>query len=277
MASTTPKSSSIHFVPPSNADNTPAPGNMATKALGVLSSLRQSYILRGRPSSPTSVLLDPNDSSITTGINHAKRSTTRIKFPVDYGSKYGDDVFYECYYYGGGGYYENSYPAYYEEERENCQFYPPPPPQPPGKVVKFASHVSVVEIPNRRCYTPTTSDRMWNNRKQLRRMAARNTVEYAYERFDWRHALEEDRFVRVGGAEGELVHPAHFNRRGNSSKKQTPQKDAANRDRSSSSPPSSPALLIRPGTPFAGASTNQPPNLGQSENCQHRVVGQESG
>jgi len=91
-------------------------------------------------------------------------------------------------------------------------------------VVTFLPRVDVVEIPNRFSYDPDTASSMWNDRKQIRRMAVKNTYEYSYENFDWRSAVEEEDFVLCrtsgdnnddddgdGNKVGELlIHPAHL-------------------------------------------------------------------
>jgi hypothetical protein len=71
--------------------------------------------------------------------------------------------------------------------------------------VSFNMQVAVYEIPHRNSYDNKTA--LWNNRKEIKRQAARNTLEYTYERFHWQTAVEEPLFARLES--GQLVHPAH--------------------------------------------------------------------
>ena len=80
-----------------------------------------------------------------------------------------------------------------------------PPASPRGKV-QFANTVQVVDIPSRRQYSSEERNLLWNNRKQLRFLARKNTAEYAFEKYNWRQAIEEDEMYHI---QGRLVHPAH--------------------------------------------------------------------
>jgi hypothetical protein len=71
--------------------------------------------------------------------------------------------------------------------------------------VSFAAQVSVYEIPHRDSYQNKAA--LWTSQKEIKRQAARNTIEYAYEQFNWRTAVEKSQFLRL--PTGQLVHPAH--------------------------------------------------------------------
>lgn len=76
-----------------------------------------------------------------------------------------------------------------------------------SRSVQFHPVVSVVEIPSRTAYSPITASSLWNQRAQIRRNAARNMLEYAFEKYSWREAMEEDQFFQYGS---KMLHPAHF-------------------------------------------------------------------
>ncbi|GKY96896.1 hypothetical protein MPSEU_000648600 [Mayamaea pseudoterrestris] len=72
--------------------------------------------------------------------------------------------------------------------------------------VSFDPQVKVYEIPHRDSYEQKSM--IWNSQREIKRQASRNTIEYAYEQFDWRMAAEEAQFVQL--PTGQFVHPAHF-------------------------------------------------------------------
>ena len=49
-------------------------------------------------------------------------------------------------------------------------------------VVRFADHVSLVEIPSRKSYPASIAAALWNTRTELRRLIARNSAERAHEK-----------------------------------------------------------------------------------------------
>lgn len=74
--------------------------------------------------------------------------------------------------------------------------------------VSFDPQVAVYEIPHHDSYTDKTA--LWNSQKEIKRQAIRNTIEFTYEHFDWRMAVEEHYFVQTPS--GHLIHPAHVGR-----------------------------------------------------------------
>lgn len=73
--------------------------------------------------------------------------------------------------------------------------------------VTFSPVVAVVEIPSRKAYSPASKAAIWNNRRAIRKAAVRNSIEYAFEKYQWQSAIEEDEFFPI---DGQLVHPALF-------------------------------------------------------------------
>ena len=74
--------------------------------------------------------------------------------------------------------------------------------------VLFDPSVTIVPIPSRRSYDRRTRSRLHATKDEMISDIARNTLELAYEGWDWRNAIEEiDMYVHK--ASGELVHPAH--------------------------------------------------------------------
>ncbi len=61
-------------------------------------------------------------------------------------------------------------------------------------------------VPLHSDYSQRVRQKYWNSAQELWEMAARNSVEYAAEGFDFRNVVEEENFTRWGG---QLIHPAH--------------------------------------------------------------------
>jgi len=83
-----------------------------------------------------------------------------------------------------------------------------PPSSPRGKV-QFSNVVQVVDIPSIAQYSSQERSLLWNSRRQLRYLARKNTLEYSYEKFNWRDAVEEEEFYSI---QGRLIHPVHVKR-----------------------------------------------------------------
>jgi hypothetical protein len=65
---------------------------------------------------------------------------------------------------------------------------------------------AIIDIPPRTAYTSEQSRKLWYSGTELQTMIWRNTVEYNFERGDWKSAVEEDKFCLYNGIK---LHPAH--------------------------------------------------------------------
>jgi hypothetical protein len=74
--------------------------------------------------------------------------------------------------------------------------------------VSLNKSVAVIPIPSRFDYTFMVRERLWSSSAQLCTNAARNSVEYASEGWNWRNVLEDDKML-LHKASGELIHPIH--------------------------------------------------------------------
>jgi len=72
--------------------------------------------------------------------------------------------------------------------------------------VHFHDQVEVRFVPLHSDYSQRVRQKYWNNAQELWEMAARNSIEYASEGYDFRNVVEEENFTRWGG---QLIHPAH--------------------------------------------------------------------
>lgn len=77
------------------------------------------------------------------------------------------------------------------------------------KRISFNNSVNVVPIPRRDEYSTRISSRMWSNAAEINENAARNSVEFAAEGWDWRTATEDDKMY-VCCITGDLIHPVHY-------------------------------------------------------------------
>lgn len=76
------------------------------------------------------------------------------------------------------------------------------------KSVSMHSTVSVVSIPSRVDYTEEVRAKIWTPSHEIQGNAARNTIEFCSENWDWKNVLEDDKMF-IHQHNGERVHPIH--------------------------------------------------------------------
>mmetsp|Transcript_3021 Transcript_3021/g.4613 ORF Transcript_3021/g.4613 Transcript_3021/m.4613 type:complete len:266 (-) Transcript_3021:212-1009(-) len=72
----------------------------------------------------------------------------------------------------------------------------------------FSNKVSVLPIPLHSDYSRRLRTRLWSGRHEIKQNAARNTIEFAAEGWDWRTVTEDEKMY-VCALSGQLVHPVH--------------------------------------------------------------------
>lgn len=77
------------------------------------------------------------------------------------------------------------------------------------KGVTIHKSVAVVPIPSRLEYSNRMRERLWTASSDLASNAARNTIEFASEGWNWRNVIEDENML-VHQANGELIHPIHI-------------------------------------------------------------------
>jgi hypothetical protein len=82
--------------------------------------------------------------------------------------------------------------------------------------VKFHSKVLVMRIPSRKQYPESMKRTMWCSMSEISRSAARNTIEFQSEGWDWRLAVEEN-CMYYHPKSGQYIHPVHVKRSSSSS------------------------------------------------------------
>lgn len=75
------------------------------------------------------------------------------------------------------------------------------------KGVAFDASVKVLPIPSRTCYSNRIRNELWMPPEEIQQNAARNSLEFAAEGWNWENVAEDSDMVLY---EGELVHPIHF-------------------------------------------------------------------
>lgn len=77
-------------------------------------------------------------------------------------------------------------------------------------VVAFDGEVSVVHIPKHEEYSKRIRSKLWCDKRELRNMAARNTLEYQSEGWNPSTVVLDEGFITMSN--GEKVHPVHIQR-----------------------------------------------------------------
>lgn len=75
--------------------------------------------------------------------------------------------------------------------------------------VSLRNDVAVLPIPKREEYSDRIKERLWSSASELYLNAARNSIEFAAEGFNWRNATEDENMI-VCDSSGELIHPIHL-------------------------------------------------------------------
>lgn len=77
--------------------------------------------------------------------------------------------------------------------------------------VSLSKSVSIVPIPSRSEYPDVVKQRLWSNPLEMYQNAARNSIEFAYEGWNWRSVYDDEAMIYVAdNGDGEMVHPIHF-------------------------------------------------------------------
>lgn len=74
--------------------------------------------------------------------------------------------------------------------------------------VSLHSDVAVVPIPSRTDYPSLVKERIWSSAIELYQNAARNSLEFASEGWNWRNATEDEKMIVAPS--GERIHPIHL-------------------------------------------------------------------
>jgi len=77
------------------------------------------------------------------------------------------------------------------------------------RTVSIDKSVAVIPIPSRTEYSCQVRERIWSSSEELFANAARNSVEFASEGWNWRQAVEDKEMI-VHKPSGELIHPIHL-------------------------------------------------------------------
>eukprot|EP00980_Cylindrotheca_fusiformis_P011880 scaffold2830_cov131-Cylindrotheca_fusiformis.AAC.1 len=77
------------------------------------------------------------------------------------------------------------------------------------KRLSFDEEVKIFPIPTRHEYSRRVRAKLWSSAEEIEQNAARNTLEFAFEGWNWKSVLEDDRMY-VCLATSELIHPCHY-------------------------------------------------------------------
>ena len=90
--------------------------------------------------------------------------------------------------------------------------------------VSINNDVEIKPIPERSEYSPDVRQKMWTSGSEIYSNAARNTIEFASENWNWRNVTEDENMLRHTITR-ELIHPIHLH---NAMELARQQEDAAN-------------------------------------------------
>ena len=74
--------------------------------------------------------------------------------------------------------------------------------------VSLHNDVAVVPIPSRTDYTNLVKERLWSSATELYQNAARNSLEFAAEGWNWRNVTDDEHMIVAPS--GERIHPIHL-------------------------------------------------------------------
>lgn len=91
---------------------------------------------------------------------------------------------------------------------DETEYHQTPVPTSVQRRIQFNEDVHVMPIPTRTEYSSRVKQRLWSGHSELYANAQRNSIEFAYEGWDWRSVKEEAQFSRSAES-GQLLHPVH--------------------------------------------------------------------
>mmetsp|Transcript_24994 Transcript_24994/g.70141 ORF Transcript_24994/g.70141 Transcript_24994/m.70141 type:complete len:204 (-) Transcript_24994:199-810(-) len=78
-----------------------------------------------------------------------------------------------------------------------------------NRVLSFDEEVEVLPIPMRYEYSNAVRSKIWSSAMEIQHNAARNTVEFAWEGWNWRTVLEDEAMVHCMTT-SQRIHPCHY-------------------------------------------------------------------